>query len=387
MRETVHETGFTPVKGHLQQERADELEDLKRASQETNDDLLTLWSFAGEPLLIKAHGSGRQWRWILHCPSLHLDIGTGKLNHIIGKARLSSAYLWETGPEDALSALYGFLVEFYGLGFELQVSAVHLCADIAGWEPSLEDAPAFITRGHRRKTHTESQESEEPNDDKPYDNADNTHSLEVNFDGRRCTGYEFSKGAVHSCCIYDKTKEITVSRKAWMQEVWRRNGWDGASRVTRVEFRYKRECLKELGVEEPYEMLDQLAGLWAYSTMQWLRHTVPTSDKNRGRWHLSPFWQVIQTADFSGEPVPLVREKKRQQDLQLICQMLSGCSTSAAAYLAGQLPEHDDGAHFLIWFMEWQEQYLKERGKSFEELYTCKRLRLGASCTPTGTAA
>ncbi len=371
------DTWIINVKGELSKERADELDALKWASQEADEDLLTPWTFVGEPLLIKAHGSGRQWRWILHCPSLHLDIGTGKLNHIIGKARLSSTYLWETGPEDALSALYGFFVEFYGLGFQLQVSEAHLCADIAGWEPSLQDAPAFITRGHRRKTHTEYVET---NDAEP------TGDVEVNFDGRRCTGYEFSKGAVHSCCIYDKTKEITVSRKAWMQDVWMRNGWDGESRVTRVEFRYKRECLKEFGVEEPYAMLDQLAGMWAYSTMQWLRHTIPTHDTNRGRWQLSPFWQVIQSADFSGEPVPQVREKKRQHDLLLICQMLSGCSTSAAAYLAGQLPEHDDGTHFLIWFMEWQEQYLKERGKTFEKLYTHKRQRLGVPMGPSTAA-
>ena len=30
------------------------------------------------------------------------------------------------------------------------------------------------------------------------------------------------------------------------------------SRVTRVEFRYKRECLREMGVEEAYAFLDQL---------------------------------------------------------------------------------------------------------------------------------
>jgi hypothetical protein len=372
------DTWIINVKGDLSAERADELDELKWASQEADEDLLTPWSFAGESLHIRAHGSGRQWRWILHGPSLHLDIGTGKLNRIIGKARLSSAYLWETGPEDALSALYGFLVDFYGLGFELQVSEAHLCADIAGWEPSLADAPAFITRGHRRKTHTATEGN--PGDAEP------AGDVEVNFDGRRCTGYEFSKGAVHSCCIYDKTKEIMVSRKGWMQEVWTRNGWDGEARVTRVEFRYERECLKELGVEEPYAMLDQLAGMWAYSTMQWLRHTIPTQDTNRGRWQLSSFWQLIQSADFSGEPVPLVREKKRQHDLLLICQMLSGCSTTAAAYLAGQLPEHDDGTHFLIWFMEWQEQYLQERGKTFDKLYTHKRQQLGVPA-PDTTAA
>ncbi len=67
---------------------------------------------------------------------------------------------------------------------------------------------------------------------------------------RRLAALDFSKGAAHSCCIYDKTKEITVSRKDWMQDVWESNGWDGESRVTRVEFRYKRECLREMKVEE-----------------------------------------------------------------------------------------------------------------------------------------
>jgi len=37
-----------------------------------------------------------------------------------------------------------------------------------------------------------------------------------------------------------------------MQEVWTQNGWDGKTRVVRVEFRYRREALRELGVEEAY---------------------------------------------------------------------------------------------------------------------------------------
>ena len=89
------------------------------------------------------------------------------------------------------------------------------------------------------------------------DEDESPPSLQINLNGRRCGTLDFSKGAAHSCCIYDKTKEITVSRKDWMHEVWRSNGWDGESRVTRVEFRYKRECLREMGVEEAYAFLDQ----------------------------------------------------------------------------------------------------------------------------------
>src|SRR5262249_50828748 len=100
-----------------------------------------------------AHGAGRQWRWILHCPSLHLDVGPGTLNGIVGKARLASAFLWEQGPGLALATLYAFLVGFFGESFALQVSELHLCCDIAGWDLSLADAGAFVSRARTRQSH------------------------------------------------------------------------------------------------------------------------------------------------------------------------------------------------------------------------------------------
>jgi hypothetical protein len=280
--------------------------------------------------------------------------------------------------------------------FTLQVSEVHLCADIAGWEPTLEDARAFITRGHKRKLRIVQPGDEDEENAAGGEGTESGEvealpfalaSCEINQDGRRCTGYEFSKGATHSCCLYDKTKEITRSRKDWMKAVWLANGWDGQSRVIRVEFRYKRECLHELGVEEPYAFLDQLPGLWAYSTFQWLRHTHPTGDTNRGRWPVSPFWQAIQSADFFANGVPAVRECKHTGNLTLICQMLAGCSTTAAAYLAGQLPDWDDGANFLTWFYDWMAAYLQQKGLTFEAVRKDKLLRLGVVLVPDETAA
>jgi hypothetical protein len=197
------------------------------------------------------------------------------------------------------------------------------------------------------------------------------------LNGRRCGTLDFSKGAPHSCCIYDKTKEITVSRKDWMHEVWKSNGWDGESRVTRVEFRYKRECLREMGVEEAYAFLDQLPGLWAYSTKQWLRHTIPNGDPNRARWPLSSLWQLVQQASFFCNGTPAVRERRRAGDLTLLCQMIAGCSTTAAAYLAEQIPDDEDGTHFLLWFMTWQEDYLRQKQASFGAIRDFKQIRLG----------
>src|SRR5262249_8687072 len=83
------DTWILNIHGTLSPDVDEKLKPLRQASQEAEDDIPTAWTFNGQPLYIKAHGSGRQWRYILHCPSLHLDIGHGKLNGIVGKARLA----------------------------------------------------------------------------------------------------------------------------------------------------------------------------------------------------------------------------------------------------------------------------------------------------------
>jgi hypothetical protein len=343
---------------------AQQLDVLKEASQDAEEDLVTDFTFAGQRLFIKPHGAGKQWRWILHSPSLHLDVGRGKHTQIVAKARLSAAYLWASEIGDALTQVYAFLTSMLGSEPFLQVSEAHLCVDVAGWELAVGDAAAFVTRGHQRGLRLE-------------DEDESPRELQINLNGRRCGTLDISKGAAHSCCIYDKSKEITVSRKDWMHEVWKRNGWDGESRVTRVEFRYKRECLREMGVEEAYAFLDQLPSLWAYSTKQWLRHTLPTTDRNKARWPTSPLWEAVQQATFFGDGVPAVRERKTAGDLLLICQMLAGCSTTASALLTNALPLQDDGTHFLIWFMNWLETYLEQKGVNYEDITKAKRLKLG----------
>jgi hypothetical protein len=197
--------------------------------------------------------------------------------------------MWEHEVGVALTLLYGSLADLLQVPFTLQVSEVHLCVDVVGWELSLDDMSAFITRSRNKGLRRGSDAADEALDasleaTRPFLAPSD---MRLQFAGRRLATLDFSKGAPHACCVYDKTAEIAVSRKDWMQEVWTCNGWDGESRVTRVEFRYKRECLREMGVEEAYAFLDQIPGLWAYSTKQWLRHTIPNSDPNRARWPLS----------------------------------------------------------------------------------------------------
>jgi hypothetical protein len=374
--------GNARINGDFPETLAERLEDLKRRSQEAEEDLPTPWCFAGEALFIRAHGAGRQWRWILHSPSIHFDVGLGRLTHIVAKARLSSAFLWEHEIGTALTLLYGFLADFLQVPFTLQVSEVHLCADVAGWELSLEEMAAFITRSRSKGLRLFPSDAQEADDE---DSFLVPSDLRLQFAGRLLATLDFSKGAPHACCIYDKTAEIVVSRKGWMQEVWMANGWDGEARILRVKFRYKRERLREMKVEEAYAFLDQIPSLWAYSTKQWLRHTVPNGDPNRARWPISPLWQLMQQATFFCDGTPAVRERRRAGDLTLLCQMIAGCSTSAAAFLTRVLPSGDDGTHFLIWFWDWLERYFEEKGVSFDQIREAKVARLGV--VPSDSAA
>jgi hypothetical protein len=59
--------------------------------------------------------------------------------------------------------------------------------------------------------------------------------------------------------------------------------------------------------------------------------------------------------------------------------MIAGCSTSAAAFLTQVLPSQDDGTHFLVWFWDWFERYLTEKGVSFEQIRETKAARLAVT--------
>jgi hypothetical protein len=63
-----------------------------------------------------------------------------------------------------------------------------------------------------------------------------------------------------SCCIYHKTAEIKQKSptKAWFYDLWKRNGWDGASEVWRVEFRLTREFLHAASIEAAEDLPDYI---------------------------------------------------------------------------------------------------------------------------------
>ncbi len=191
-------------------------------------------------------------------------------------------------------------------------------------------------------------------------------------------GFEFSKTAVHCCTIYDKTREVKTHNKKWFYEVWKAHGWDEVSPVIRVEFRYDRTCLREMGIEEPFDMLDKLSRMWGYSTQLWLRHTEPSIDETQSRWPLSDVWQVVQESAVYGNPTPLLRDKKIELDADRAMAGFVGYATSWAVRSGLPLSVvQEDGGGFMEWSFEPMQGYLdKRKDATFVDVMREKAFRI-----------
>jgi len=270
---------------------------------------------------VEPHGAGKQWRWLLTSRLLTLVVSRGRFNDVIAQVRFSSEFLWsQTWCGDALTKVHSFLMSIFGECIHLQVSEVHLCADVVGYDFSQCNYETdFVTRVRKNEV---------------FYGADS-----VSLDCHRVSTLAFSKHRSSiSCSIYNKTLEIKQkSQKTWFYDLWRKGveglhggTWDGESDVWRVEFRFKREFLHQVGIEWAYDLLDEMQRLWEYAAGHcaggedglpdgWLRYVLPSEDSNRSRWPVHPAWVVVQTAfteDADNELGSLVRKRIREKNLE-----------------------------------------------------------------------
>lgn len=328
-------------------------------------------------LMMYPHGAGKgQWRWLITCPSFTLTISRGKLNGVIAQVRFTSEYLWSHEWADdhtqdiwqAIHSVKDLLLHLFGPPsgrLHLQVSQLHLCADITGWDVASSDwEHHFISRARTRTEHPE----------QPADTAGGPGT--VVYAGRKLATLNFGgHGSALSCCIYNKSLELKKSFKLWFQDIWRRHSWDGTSEVWRIEYRWKREALHELkldkafhGIEEVYDLEpSMLSLLWTYAAGHiqrgtdglpdgWLRFAQPSDDTNIARWPVHPAWAVVQSAftlstesaidvttgevlDVPASPLAvLVRQRHYEINVKRLAQQVGGCASTLAAWLGG-LPD------------------------------------------------
>src|SRR5437764_11612197 len=135
---------------------------------------------------------------------------------------------------------------------------------------------------------------------------------------------------------------------------------EGQAVVWRVEFRFKREVLHELGVagqfegvEDAFSLLERLPPMWAYAAGHlgggedglpdgWLRLVVPGADSNRSRWVTHTVWTEVQRAfvmiseedeeeEQESDKAQVIRKRKYQGNLERAVASTVGYLSSMAA--------------------------------------------------------
>lgn len=95
-----------------------------------------------------------------------------------------------------------------------------------------------------------------------------SHKHEAKKNGSQLETYY--SGEPHShirLILYDKSKEIAHSNKNWLYQIW---GIEPPACVWRVEFRLKREVLRQFRIYGIDDLLESLAGIWTYLTTEWV---------------------------------------------------------------------------------------------------------------------
>lgn len=376
-----------PLKQELDEKLVQELDYLQGEARHVETAVATDWAFQDVLLFVEPHGAGKQWRWLLTSRLLNVAVSRGKFNDIIAQVRFSSEYLWsQEWCGDALYHVHTFLMSLFGESIHLQLSEVHLCADVVGYDFSqCNYETQFVTRVRKNEA---------------IYGADS-----IALDCRRVSTLVFSKHKTPlSCAIYNKTLEIKQkSGKTWFHDLWHKNGWDKTADVWRVEFRFKREFLHQVGIEWAYDVLDEMKRLWNYAAGNvtggddglpdgWLRYVQPSEeDSNRSRWPVHPAWVVVQGA-FSEETDPglgpLVRKRIRERNVERGIASTIGYISTLAAWLGGEyVGQEADVSLVLHWLAEAGPEYLASKQRDFLQEVRKKQKRYGNTCSDESEVA
>lgn len=230
---------------------------------------------SGEGLLlaIKPYG-GKGYEWILQGHDYTLIIG----NWLEPKTRPSimvqihSVALWSSGPEAAVDSLLRLLSLSGAKIKTVKPSRVDLCVDYLMnqrlWSMNLLKYQVTKASG-----------------------------AAIYFRHRVLTGIGIGSGKI-AARLYDKPLEIKQkSQKNWMYTIWGVDSVPDGCRIIRAEVQFRREVIKELGINAIADLFGHLDNLWAYFSKDWLRF-----ENNPHKHHLSrkalPFWAHIQKGFF-----------------------------------------------------------------------------------------
>lgn len=266
----------------------------------------------GKQFVVSAKGA-QGYEWVLSNGDVTICLAkTPKGGRIMPEVYVTfrSEYLWGRGYKRAYESFKDWLSAWAVVVGE-KISRCDLCVDLAMPPPEIDLKQEAVTRARLKTSHLEA----------------SLHSS-----GRQITGYRLGSGDL-LCRIYDKTAEVKKSQKEWFREIWRGQGWDGLSPITRCEFQLRRGILKDFGVNFLSELTERLADIWRYCTEDWLTiREINGTDAKRCRWRITDFWRLIQSAvSHFGTCLGILRYKQKQCNAEHLEKQLKGVLVSLLA--------------------------------------------------------
>ena len=231
-----------------------------------------------------------------------------------------SSFLWREGLDICTQIVFNFL-NLLGDIIDTKISRVDIATDIKEPVPDVSLTDKSIQGRMRNKSN---------------------YVGSVKAIGLKHTGYQLGTGDIVAR-VYDKIHEINVSKKDWMKTVWARNNWLEDEPVTRVEFQFRRNALKDFNINSIKSLIDTLPDLWHYATCKWftMRNRNPL-DSNHRRWALSEFWLIVQSTCFLfGERLGILRYHQRKLHIDHLESMIKGCLITITAMLLSHKKDLD----------------------------------------------
>jgi hypothetical protein len=259
--------------------------------------------------VVKASGS-KGYEWILENGDVSICVAEkaegGRVYPEV-YVTFRAEYLWRLGYDKAFEELSAWL-STWATVIDNKVSRCDLCMDVQMPFPNIDPKREILAKAKGKAQY-----------------------IEVYANGYRGTGYKVGKGALVAR-IYDKALEITASQKEWFKDIWLFNGWDGKSKVIRVEFQARRQFLKEMSVENFESLTDFLADIWRYCVSDWMTVRVPNGDSHRHRWPVAEWWKILQDEFILfGMPLGILRDKQPKVRYDHLMKQAIGVLLSAVA--------------------------------------------------------
>lgn len=259
------------------------------------------------PFTIKSHGT-KGFSWILTGHDFTYKIAnsnepSSRPNAMI---EIRSEALWRLGAENILNISLKIIEANGGNIVEAKPSRVDLCLDFL--MPNKKWSHNLLKYTVTRAT-----------DCAPY------------YRNKNLTGIRIGKGDI-SARLYDKPLEIEQqSKKYWMYDIWGIQEIPEKKKIIRIEFQLRRGVLQNLKINSIHDLFQNINGIWAYCTKNWLkfqdRPGLHHTQRSTFKWYeeIQNGFRGVQGAS------PLVRDKAVSMDKKKLIQQVNGLIQSLHA--------------------------------------------------------